>query len=428
MRLNCSSLLLLTLCTTAATTLAQRLLLPDTPGIDLKDNPDCALPCLLAGPNQTNCPTANQTCLCQNGEFLANVQSCVIQNCPLKYALESQNITWTACQFPLHKGVSNSRKAARIVMFILLPTLSIVLRVITKYARLGTWGPDDYTILGAYVPLLGYTCILAYLENHGAGRDLWTLNHGQIYTYFKCLYALQPIYHCCIDMIKASILFSYLRIFHLPDEKIRIALWVTMAINLMSGLAFMFVSMFQCQPVSLAWTRWTGETTGNCINFIYISMSHAGINIALDLGMLILPASQVWSMNLALRKKIAVMSMFSLGLFLTIVSAVRISALMEFRKDPLNPTVAMLPTVVWTAIELYVGVFTACIPNLRQFFVRFILGRSEKKERLASVNSGYARGSRSAPKPRVLTQQFDALETIDESSLSSPCQKSMINV
>ncbi|WDK22147.1 hypothetical protein CGRA01v4_13437 [Colletotrichum graminicola] len=43
MRLNCPPLLLLTLCTTAATTLAQRLWLPDTPGIDLKDNPDCAV-------------------------------------------------------------------------------------------------------------------------------------------------------------------------------------------------------------------------------------------------------------------------------------------------------------------------------------------------------------------------------------------------
>ncbi|EFQ30518.1 CFEM domain-containing protein [Colletotrichum graminicola] len=313
-------------------------------------------------------------------------------------------------------------------MFFLLPTLSIILRVITKYVRLGSWGPDDYTILGAYVPLVGYTCVHIYLDNHGAGKDLWTLNHGQIYNYFKCLYALQPLYHCCIDLIKASILFSYLRIFHLPDEKIRIALWVTMAFNLSSGITFIFVALFQCRPISLAWTLWTGETTGKCINLVYISISHAAINIALDLWMLILPATQIWGMNLALRKKIAVMSMFSLGLFLTIVSAIRISALLEFRKEPLNPTVGMLPSVVWTGIELYVGVFTACIPNLRQFFVRFILGHSEKKKRLASVMSGYARGSTSAPKPQGLTHQFDELEAIDESNLSSPCQQSMANV
>ncbi|KAK1977761.1 hypothetical protein LZ30DRAFT_246016 [Colletotrichum cereale] len=88
MRSNWLSLLLLTLCATAATTLAQKLSLPSTPGIDLQDNPDCALPCLLAGLNQTQCLTTDQTCLCQDEGFLTYVQGCVIMSCPLKYALE----------------------------------------------------------------------------------------------------------------------------------------------------------------------------------------------------------------------------------------------------------------------------------------------------------------------------------------------------
>ncbi|KAK6206182.1 cfem domain-containing protein [Colletotrichum tabaci] len=176
------------------------------------------------------------------------------------------------------------------------------------------------------------------------------------------LYALQTFYHSCIDMIKASILFTYLRIFHLPNEKIRIALWVIMAINILSGLAFIFVSLFRCQPISLAWKFWTGKATGK--------------------------STQIWGMNLARRKKIAVMSMFSLGLFITIVSAIRIPALLDFRKDPLNPTVAMMPIVIWSGVELNVGIFIACIPSIRQFFVRFILGHSEKKKCLAPITSG----------------------------------------
>lgn len=115
-------------------------------------------------------------------------------------------------------------------------------------------------------------------------------------------------------MIKASILFMYLRIFHLPDEKIRVALWITMGINILSGLSFIFAGLFQCQPISLAWTFWTGEATGKCIDIVLLALSHAGINIALDLWMLILPATQIWGMNLAVRKKVAIMAMFSLGL------------------------------------------------------------------------------------------------------------------
>ncbi|TQN64807.1 Satratoxin biosynthesis SC1 cluster protein 4, partial [Colletotrichum shisoi] len=419
MRPKWATLAVLTTLGTAATAFAQQPSGPGNSSLYLYDNPDCAVrgkPPSLPYPviiiitinssrNKKNkpssftteCHTTDQQCLCQDENFLQFVQGCVITSCPLKYALESQNITWTACDFPLHSGEPATR-IARIVIFTLLPTLSIVIRIITKIARLSTWGLDDYTIIVAYrmvikILLLAYTSLHMYLEHNGAGRDLWTLSDRQITIYFKAFYALQTLYHSCIDMIKASILFMYLRIFHLPDEKIRVALWVTMGINILSGLSYIFVGLFQCQPISLAWTFWTGEATGKCVDIVLLALSHAGINIALDLWMLILPATQVWGMNLAVRKKVAIMAMFSLGLFLTVVSIIRIPAILYFRQHPLNPTVAMMPSVIWSDIELNVGVFTASIPNIRQFFVRFILRQSEKKKRLTAARSGNTEGS-----------------------------------
>ncbi|KAK1529309.1 CFEM domain-containing protein [Colletotrichum costaricense] len=409
------------------TIFAQQPTLPDVPGLSLDDNPPCALPCLLGGLNQTNCPTNDQTCLCQDDDFIKFVEGCVVMSCPLKYAIITQNITWTACDFPLHNEVP-ATKVARIVLFAMLPTLAIILRLITKFARLSPWGWDDYTIIVAYIILVAYVSLHVFLEDNGAGRDLWTLSDSEITHFFKVFdacrvsadvissgfYALQTLYHSCIDIIKASILFMYLRIFHLPGEKITIALWVTQALNLMNGVIFIFVGLFQCNPVSLAWTFWTGDATGKCLNIVYLALAHAGINIALDVWMLILPLTQVWGMNLARRKKFAIMFMFSLGLFLTVVSCIRIKAILDFRKDPLNPTVAMMPSVIWTDLELYVGIFTACIPTLRQFFVRFILQQSEKKKRLSSAAAEY-RSSMLTPK-KGGSQQMSELDTIDESS------------
>ncbi|KAK6226428.1 cfem domain-containing protein [Colletotrichum tabaci] len=397
---------------TAATAFAQQPSGPGNSNIYLHNNPDCA----------TECHTTDQQCLCQDEHFLQFVQGCVITSCPLKYALESQNITWTACDFPLHSGEPATR-IARIVIFTLLPTLSMVIRIITKLARLSTWGLDDYTIIVAYILLLAYTSLHMYLEHNGAGRDLWTLSDHQITVYFKAFYALQTLYHSCIDMVKASILFMYLRIFHLPDEKIRVALWITMGINILSGLSFIFVGLFQCQPISLAWTFWTGEATGKCVDIVLLALSHAGINITLDLWMLILPATQIWGMNLAVRKKVAIMAMFSLGLFLTIVSIIRIPAILYFRQHPLNPTVAMMPSVIWSDIELNVGVFTASIPNIRQFVVRFILRQSDKKKRLTAARSGNTEGSsKNMARASTLTQQLSELDTMDESHDGSPCK------
>lgn len=79
----------------------------------------------------------------------------------------------------------------------------------------------------------------------------------------------------------------------------------------------------------------------------------------------------------------------------------------------------MMPSVIWADIELYVGVFTACIPNLRQFFVRFILRKSEKKERLSSAVSGSqltkeSMASRASRKPPTLAQQLSEIDTMDD--------------
>ncbi|TEA14506.1 Satratoxin biosynthesis SC1 cluster protein 4 [Colletotrichum sidae] len=296
----------------------------------------------------------------------------------------------------------------------------MILRITTKFSRISTWGWDDYTIIAAYAILVGFFGMHFFLEANGAGRDLWTLNEDQITNFFKGFYAFQTLYHSCIDIIKASILFMYLRIFHLPDEKIRIVLWITQGVNLANGLIFIFLGLFQCTPVSLVWTFWTGEATGKCLPIAKLGLAHVCINIGLDVWMLILPATQIFRMNMAKRKKFAVMFMFGLGLFLTIVSIIRIPAILEFSKQPLNPTVAMMPSVIWSDIELYVGIFTACIPNMRQFFVSFVLRKSEKQKRLSEAKSGGSRGSNFTPKTPTLTRQLSDLDNADESHHGSP--------
>lgn len=104
----------------------------------------------------------------------------------------------------------------------------------------------------------------------------------------------------------------YLRIF--PDEKFRRVVWGTHAFNFSVGFIFLLITLFQCQPINLAWNFWTGETEGHCISIEQTGMAQGAISITLDLWMLGLPATQIWGLNMKRRKKIAVMFMFSLGL------------------------------------------------------------------------------------------------------------------
>ncbi|KAF9877881.1 CFEM domain-containing protein [Colletotrichum karsti] len=128
-----------------------------------------------------------------------------------------------------------------------------------------------------------------------------------------------------------------------------------------------------CRPLSLYWLGWNTDHSNVCFDFNKLIVTHAFINIVLDVWMLILPLTQLYGLNLILRKKIGVMLMFSVGLFITAVSAIRISTMLHFTKSS-NVTSESLWVYVWTFTELCVGVFAACMPNAGHLW-RTIFGK-----------------------------------------------------
>ncbi|KXH44944.1 CFEM domain-containing protein [Colletotrichum nymphaeae SA-01] len=199
---------------------------------------------------------------------------------------------------------------------------------------------------------------------------MWSLTADQITNYFKGHYIMQALYHCTITLLKASVLFLYQRIF--PFERLRTALWATQAFNLIIGAMFLFLGIFQCKPVHLAWTLWRqdAQSQGTCMNIVDIGIAHGAIQVGLDIWMLALPLMQIQSLNLKWEKKTSLMAMFSLGLFLTATSSVRLRLLTEDHQGTYNFT--------------GVGIFTACAPSIRQFFRVFILRRRDGQARLHS--------------------------------------------
>ncbi|KAK7448629.1 integral membrane protein [Colletotrichum acutatum] len=129
------------------------------------------------------------------------------------------------------------------------------------------------------------------------------------------------------------------------------------------------ITMF-LKPFQHYWNGWDGEQDGHCADLNTIGLTHVAFNIALDVWMLILPATQLYKLNMELKKKIGVMAMFSVGIFLTSVSIVRIKSLLVFATS-FNITAECLWGIIWSYVELCVGIFVACMPAARQLAWRF---------------------------------------------------------
>ncbi|KAF4422588.1 Satratoxin biosynthesis SC1 cluster protein 4 [Colletotrichum fructicola Nara gc5] len=392
--------------------------------------PTCAQPCIAEGLNRTACPTSNQTCLCQDPNYIDFVEDCVLNHCLPIDALATQNYTWYECGFSVENDFT-STVVPRLVMFFVLPTLSIITRMVVKFSRVSVWGADDLMIVATFCFLIAFVPLNANAGKNGAGQDMWSLTVDQITEYFKAsgcfpvhdaisntnqnFYITQALYYSTIAFLKASILFMYLRIF--PGERFRVVLWGTQAFNLAIGVTFLLLGIFQCRPIHLAWTAWRrdSESLGTCMDVVIIAMVYSAIQVGLDIWMLILPLAQILGLNMKWSKKFGLMFMFSLGLFLTAASTIRLKHLVDYHQGTHNFTVGSLQIAIWSDIELCVGVFTACIPTTRQFFRVFIFGRPDGS---ASLHSEHIHARSLEGSPKRSTRQ--AAEAVDEPSPHTP--------
>ncbi|POS76901.1 CFEM domain-containing protein [Diaporthe helianthi] len=257
---------------------------------------------------------------------MTSVSTCVLQNCTVPDALTVQNVSSTACGVPVRDGGPHYKIVS--VTLGVISGVVILLRLGFKIfiAKTG-WGLDDWFILATI--LVGVPSSVLTSEGlipNGLGRDIWALEPQQITNVIHMFYFMSWLYYVQLALLKASLLFFYLKIF--PNKSVRWLLWGTVIFNGISA-----------------------------------------ISIVEDFWMLGIPLSQLRSLQLHWKKKVGVAIMFSTGTFVTVISIIRLQSLVEFG-DTDNPTWDNLKVSLWSTIEINVGIITCCMPTLRLIMLR----------------------------------------------------------
>ncbi|EXF79163.1 CFEM domain-containing protein [Colletotrichum fioriniae PJ7] len=374
-----------------------------TADISYQGIPSCAIKCIFQEIGHSSCALTDQKCMCNDNVLAGYVQVCVEANCTVMEMLAARNSSLAACGVPVSQQ-DTVMAWFRAVLFA-LPTFFIIVRIVNKCLKLSPWGWDDTTIVIAYAVLAAFLPAAYLAEQTGAGRDIWVLSEDQITDFLLLFIIFGMLYMTCLAFIKASIIFLYLRIF--PDETFRRVLWCTQLFNLLLWIAFIAGTFGSCQPLHFFWHGWKRDMEGKCFNLNAFAMCHGVLNVALDAWMLVLPATQVYSLRMQRKKKLGVMLMFSVGVFLTAVSAYRIKALLIFATS-YNVTADSFQSSLWSNIELCVGIFVSCLPSTRQVWrklfpkileVTHLSSRSARMSRSAKGSHSASQASRSAADP-----------------------------
>ncbi|EUC27931.1 hypothetical protein COCCADRAFT_110459 [Bipolaris zeicola 26-R-13] len=344
------------------------------------DLPKCALLCLGSAFETNTCSPFDQKCICTNKGFQQNVTLCVSTTCTVPEALVTRNISLTNCGAPVRNRGDKYVVLSNTMLCI--ASAFVIMRFAFKVtmSRLDI-GWDDWCVLATLIAALPSAFITVYgTVKNGLGQDLWTLTPTQITNMLRYFYIMAWLYFTQLTLLKLTLLFFYIRVF--PSKDVQRLLWGTVIFVVLWGVAFIIVAIFQCQPIYYFWTKWDGMHHGKCLKINAITASNAAISIALDFWILGVPLWQLWGLKLHWKKKVGVALMFCVGTFVTVVSILRLQALVHFAASS-NVSWEFYDVSVWSTVEICVGIMCACLPTLRLLLVKLfpILGGSSARSR-----------------------------------------------
>ncbi|KAI0393158.1 hypothetical protein F5Y17DRAFT_459153 [Xylariaceae sp. FL0594] len=244
------------------------------------------------------------------------------------------------------------RMAAVAVAMIVLSVVFVLLRLTSRRIQGLRLEVDDWIIIVGLAPVILLMITSIKLSQNGVGKHLTVvlltdpaeLERSQIVSKFA--------YTASIAAIKLSILTLYLRLFPTRFTK-RVATGLAVTVSIWS-LVVVLLALFQCTPIAKAWDT---SIHGSCLNLENYFTGVAVTHILLDVLTLCLPIREVKGLQLRPWTKVAVTGIFAAGGFVTII-------------------VLLVPTAIWTDIEIGVGVFCACVPTLRPLVLRLFGGQS----------------------------------------------------
>ncbi|KAI3397253.1 hypothetical protein diail_11052 [Diaporthe ilicicola] len=375
----------------------------------ISELPSCALTCLITATSHSPCGLTDVNCTCSNKKLNDEAQLCGLASCTTREGLKAKNITETLCQ----NGAPQDEELVPIFSgFLALAGLAVFLRLVARYVTLCYFWWDDLCIFLAFSGCAAFAATNFRAAVLGMGKDVWNVPFDHITWLLLIFWVNMGLYAVTRGLIRASIIFFYLRIFQKTSSytMYRLIFW-TGVLNAVHITCFTLAVVLQCEPTRFFWYQWDrqGPVRGHCGNANALAWAAAAAGIALDLWLFALPWPGIWKLNLSWRRKMFAGIMLSVGVAFFIIS---------LKTPPNHPSRAgdFVEVGIWSGIEIDIGVVCPCLPSIRILMMRYaprcIMGSSSADHDDGSGQPGQPAGAHGGQRRRRLRKRsyvnFDA--------------------
>ncbi|KAF7531607.1 hypothetical protein G7054_g8692 [Neopestalotiopsis clavispora] len=254
-----------------------------------------------------------------------------------------------------------------IVVFTVLDVLFVLLRFWAARLIHRQLSADDYLIIFALANVLALEGVLIWSIFYGGiGRYSTELLPTELAIALKAIPAAYVTWTLGTAAFKLSVLFFYTRIF--STKTFRIITYALMGLTVAYCLTFMVVFFTTCTPdISQLWNP---RPDGHCRDLNIGQLGSVSTNLAIDLLLIALPMPFLWNLKMALRNKISVTLVFSLGFITIAIMIWRIVDLVTKKDEDFVKNTPIL--ALTTTLELWLCIIIACIPTLAPLFKTYI--------------------------------------------------------
>ncbi|KAL4877433.1 hypothetical protein BJY04DRAFT_222181 [Aspergillus karnatakaensis] len=135
------------------------------------------------------------------------------------------------------------------------------------------------------------------------------------------------------------------------------------------GFSIVLESFLLCKPIEFNYNPFLpgGGTCGDR-NAAFVA---AGLlNMVTDFMVMLLPIPYIWKLQLPMGRKVGLIITFSLGLFVSAISIVRVFSIISI--DFANATFTLPMPLMWSIVEEQLAVVAANLPILRHVFATIL--------------------------------------------------------
>ncbi|POS68858.1 hypothetical protein DHEL01_v212748 [Diaporthe helianthi] len=294
---------------------------------------------------------------------------------------------WTFNTADPNAPTDGPKISAVAILMTALSMIAVVLRVYVRQFMVKAFGADDWVIVYAWISSAGFAILSSIQTRWGLGlQHIEDLPTEDIYTFGLIQYMGAPFYITSILAFKLSLLLSYLRF--IPKGAYRYTTFVVILLTILFHLAFLLVQINLCQPIAAQWDPAIVDHT--CLPGVPVYTSMASLTMVFDVIALVLPFPVLMSLKMKNRRKVVLLGLFGLGIFITVIQIIRIETVKR-----LAVYTDSAPLIMWSTVEANLGVIVVSIPCLSPL-IKYFSERSTVGSKGKSGGAEYKIGSQYA--------------------------------